>query len=483
MLLSDDDLSALEERLICANCIGEEYLKGEVERDGNRATCFYCGKTGRAISIGELSGRLKTVFEEHFQRTSAEPSNYEYALLRDRETNYVWERAGEPVAWVIAEAAEIDNAPAEHLQQVLEWLHYDLEDEKMGEENPFAKDAHYDAKGPDDYEFRTDWNSFQRRLRTETRFFNREFEDFLDLIFAEITEHTVHDKGSVIIDAGPDRRIAQIYRARVFYSDDKLRQALVYSDQKLGPPPFSAAAAGRMNAKGISVFYGATDPDVALTEVRPPVGSRVVVARFEIVRPLRLLNIEALRSRSIYEDIYAAGSVFDSSYIRRLEKAMFLKRLSKQITAPVMFEDKAADYLITQAIADYLGSRRKTPIDGIVYRSGQSRAEGLNIALFHKSSRVEVLDVPEGTTAELGRWSEDVWEPDYSVWEGVPCKSTEKGDGEDLHPSLLDWDFSDIQTDMRGPTLKVDATTLMVHHIKSISIETDPFPVFRDRNA
>lgn len=94
---------------------------------------------------------------------------------------------------------------------------------------------------------------------------------------------------------------------------------------------------------GISVFYGATEPKIAINEVRPPVGSRVVVGRFDIIgrfditRPLRLLDVGALRS------IYVEGSVFDSSYIRKLEKAKFLGRLSQEITMPVMPEGEPAD--------------------------------------------------------------------------------------------------------------------------------------------
>jgi len=59
-------------------------------------------------------------------------------------------------------------------------------------------------------------------------------------------------------------------------------------DRDMGAPPSSLPAAGRMNAKGISTFYGATDPQIALAEVRPPVGSQVAIAYFEIIRPLRL---------------------------------------------------------------------------------------------------------------------------------------------------------------------------------------------------
>jgi len=36
-----------------------------------------------------------------------------------------------------------------------------------------------------------------------------------------------------------------------------------------------------MNAGGIAVFYAATAPKVALAEVRPPVGSKVLIGRFE----------------------------------------------------------------------------------------------------------------------------------------------------------------------------------------------------------
>ncbi|HKR32230.1 MAG TPA: hypothetical protein VJT08_17245 [Terriglobales bacterium] len=46
----------------------------------------------------------------------------------------------------------------------------------------------------------------------------------------------------------------------------------------------------------------------------------------------------------------------------------------------------------------------------------------LNVVLFHKSARVEPMDIPEGTeiTARTGQFGEDGWEDDYSVIEEVP---------------------------------------------------------------
>src|SRR5207248_10013811 len=116
---------------------------------------------------------------------------------------------------------------------------------------------------------------------------------------------------------------------------------------------------------GVSVFYGATNPTIALAEVRPPVDSRTLVGRFEITRPLRVLDIEALRKLNV------EGSIFDQTYIERLRKAKFLRWLSSRISQPIMPNDEPFDYLPTQAIADFLATRREPELDGILYPSVQ----------------------------------------------------------------------------------------------------------------
>ena len=190
-----------------------------------------------------------------------------------------------------------------------------------------------------------------------------------------------------------------------------------------------------------------------------------------------MLDVEALRS------IYVEGSVFDSSYIRRLEKAKFLKRLSDQITMPVMPGDEPIDYLVTQAIADYLADRTEPQLDGIIYRSIQNGGDGLNVALFHKSSRVEDLCIPDGSviSANLMSWSDDGPEPDYRVWEEVADESENlKDEDKGLH-FLMPYSSAPSDDDLRTPTLRFDAETLTVHHIESIQVETTPFCVTRHR--
>ena len=174
-----------------------------------------------------------------------------------------------------------------------------------------------------------------------------------------------------------------------------------------------------MNAKGISVFYGATDPEVAIAEVRPPVGTRVVVAEFEILRPLRVLDLRNLGGAS------AEGSIFDEAFVDLCHKAAFLQTLSDILCASVVPDHEDLEYLPTQAIADFLATERKPALDGIAYPSTQIDGSGYNVVLFHKAARVEELVITEG--ARLKAFTripdEEGWCPEYNVVEDVPFLS------------------------------------------------------------
>src|SRR3954470_5589142 len=92
-----------------------------------------------------------------------------------------------------------------------------------------------------------------------------------------------------------ERDLGAVSRPGIQRDADTVR-AMERPDLEVGPPPPARAMAGRMNARGISVFYGALEAATAVAEVRPPVGSKVLVVRFEILRPVRLLDVEALRA-------------------------------------------------------------------------------------------------------------------------------------------------------------------------------------------
>src|SRR3546814_20534128 len=78
-------------------------------------------------------------------------------------------------------------------------------------------------------------------------------------------------------DAGPGSAYEQLLRARVCQSERSLIDALQHQERFIGAPLEDIGASGRMNAAGLPSFYGATEALEALAEVRPPVGSWVVI--------------------------------------------------------------------------------------------------------------------------------------------------------------------------------------------------------------
>jgi hypothetical protein len=428
------------------------------------------------FSIGEMADRIELVLHQHFYRTSTEPSGLEYAMIKEGDLD--WERKGDIVADIIEDRAQIEAEPAEDIRGVLEDRHFDWESAKMGEENPFGEDARYARADVDDAESQAGWFSFERGLKTEARYFSRTAEWTLKSIFEGISEYRTGDGRPIVVEAGPGKQIAAMYRARVFQSDNKLEAALKRPDKEIGPPPYRAASAGRMNPHGISVFYGATDPEIALAEVRPPVHSRVVTGRFELVRPVRLLDVEALRALNV------EGSIFDRGYLLRLEKAKFLKWLSRRITMPIMPDDEPFEYLPTQAIADFLATNANPLLHGILYPSVQGGEGKSNVVLFHKAARVQPLDLPDGAEISVSLYdhTEDGPEIHYWVSEEIPPPSPPPSPSEGLEfPFLSERLDQPMDTDYREMFLKLDISSLAVHHVGKIVFQTESHTVSRHR--
>jgi hypothetical protein len=464
----------IKKRRICFECVGEVYLSNEIRDHGKLRICSYCGTKQKTYTINEMSERVESAFEQHYVRTSDQPSSFEYSMMADKESKYDWDREGEPVADAIMNAAEIPEGAASDIQEILADKYFDFDEAKLGEESEFSSDSYYTESSTTDEKWQEEWREFERSLKTETRFFSRAASILLSSVFDGIDKMQTRQGLSLVVDAGPNTSISSFYRARYFESDELLEFALARPDQHVGPPPPSSAKAGRMNAHGISVFYGANNPEVAIAEVRPPVGSKVVVARFDIIRPIRLLDLTALDLVTTY------GSIFDSTYIERLERTMFLRTLSHRITIPVMPDDETLEYLATQSIADFLASENTPPLDGIIFPSVQTAGEALNVVLFHKAARTEDMGLPKGSEikAYLGNMTEDGWEEDYTVYEEIP-KNTEESSNKDTFSFMPFRDFSSF--DARHFTLKVNLEDVSVHIIEAVKYKTHPSLVRRHR--
>lgn len=464
----DDEVGA---RPLCSACVGEAYLSEAIATVGETRTCAYCDTSGPTLLIEELADRVERAFEEHFVRTADTPDGWQITLLCDRESDYEWEREGEPTARVIMNAADISEDAADDIQEVLSGRHAAWGSDYIGEEDEFDADAHYEERGASDAAWQATWSEFETGLKRQARYFSREALAILASIFDGLGTLQTRDGRNIIVIAGPDQPIARLFRGRAFQSEAKLHEAMGRPDLCLGPPPMALATPGRMNALGVSVFYSASQAQTAVAEVQPPVGAWVLVGQFEIIRPLRLLDLTALAV------VAASGSVFDPGTAERMSRAMFLKSLSARIARPVMPDDEPFDYLATQAIADYLATDPDLDLDGIIFPSVQTAGTSMNVVLFHKAAGLEPIDLPKGTriSARSGRWEDEGFEADFEVLEITPPP---EGNVERLPWSM---ELGADEPPERDPALRIVQESLEVHAITAVSYTADVHTVSRFR--
>lgn len=466
----------LKEKHICYDCIGESFLKAEIEREGLVATCSYCKNDElECYSLLKLADRIDTAFEQHYDRQSENsPDDWSLYQLKYLGENYIPD--GEPIIDAITDAIEASEEIASDIQQLLENKHYSRSSAEIGETTEYNYESYYDTKDPDDIEWQEQWKAFEHGLKTRARFFNKEGAAHLSSIFHDIEHLNTHDKKPVVRIIGPGTDLDHLFRARAFQSDAKLKTALEDPGKELGPPPPAYAKAGRMNANGISVFYGATKPKTALSEIRPPVGSNVIIAKFELTRPLKMLDLSALTYTTV------KGSIFNETYAALLSKTTFLRKLSQKMTKVVMPDDENFEYLPTQVIADFLGSVLE--FDGIVFPSAQS-GDGLNVVLFNHASRVKTIEYPKGTKvrASLTDWYDDIELPDYSVTALLPEKTEPASTPrDDLYKEFLDPSWKPEDPDPRVVSMSIDLKSITVENITSVEIHSKSFPVAHDEH-
>ena len=450
----------LGSRKVCSECIRDKYLKMVVSRFGVYDTCNYCYEDSKTITLTFLAAHVKRFFNDHF-------------VLEQNDTDAEEEseipgNVGDTIYMEVCDGCTL----VEDIQSELRLMSVDYDYDKLGTNNPFGDAAYYFEKKVDSRHWDSLWNELKRTITGENRLFNKKAKEIIETVFFGTIRVGSGESSndSNIVEIGPSTHITNLFRAREFQSDRDLCVALECPDIEMGPPPSFHATEGRMNAKGVSVFYGATDIEVAIAEVRPAVGSRVVVANFDVIRNLKLLDITKLQSNSPPE------SLFRPSRKRILEKRKFISSLSERISAPVMIADRSTDYLVTQAISDYLSELEyPTSIDGLIYNSVQKGNRATNVVLFHKASCVKLRNKPKNVSASQDH--EDILFPNgrmaYYVYETI----TEENQGDIAigNNSVIEENSGEY----REPSLSLDPFKIAVHHINSVNFDTQPQKVRR----
>lgn len=326
------------ESRICSDCINSDNLiRYEIVSIGREGRCSYCNKSSQRYTLS---------FSEVCHYINQKIIQYYYA---DHRVHGDFD----PVS-IISQKASIDKNVATDVWREI----------KSG----YSEDGLW-LKKHDLFV----WDDFVKHLKKQSRYFSLQTSRQLANYFESVS--------NCIEMIGPNYEIRKLYRARLFESDNRdFRKALEYPWQFLGPPPHEFASPGRMNPRGISIFYGALEPETAYHEVRPFVGSRVAVACFTIEKPLQILDINKLLESE------PERSIFDYDYDKSYERNSFIRSFRDAVSQPVAPGREDLGYLPTQVIAEFLANSMR--LDGVKYPSVQAGEHQFNVVLFHNASRV-----------------------------------------------------------------------------------------------
>ena len=326
----------IERKSVCVECIGEEYLKNAITNHSKIAECEYCASNGFVITVKSLSELVHGAMERHYELTPCDRNGIQNSYISWRFVDD-WERHGEAVATVVADICEMDDRIADDVVEILS-NRFRYRAVKDGEEDPYGNYAHYQ-----EIDFRYDplnemWQEFRSVAKHRSRFFDPLNAEILEVMFGDLQKLHSYSEREFIVDMGSDLGKSHIWRARYAANHKDVERILEQPHQKMGPPPSSDAKNGRMNPRGISVFYGSTEFETCISEIRAPVGAYVVLACFEPLRRLKLLDLCALVGERLGGEIRMCG------------------------IAGVMFKHGETDLVAGQALIDMLdGCQHRGP--------------------------------------------------------------------------------------------------------------------------
>lgn len=458
----------------CEDCVQDDYLVSCIRKDGesnkcDSRDCPHQDETVVTLHIDLLTEIIRPRFHEHFEKTNSEPNDLEYMMLRDKELGNDWYREGEPLRNILEDHLGLPDPLVSELLKTLP--DNDHDSAINGYETELDAEAMYQEVLPQLGVYRELWNEFRKISTSQTRHFNSRIKILLDRILGDIVDRDPNRK--IIVTIGPGEEIFSLFRARDFSNRKNMEKAFLSPEKELGPPPTGGVNFGRMNAIGVSMFYGSSDIETTLAEIRPPVGYFVASAKFNITRPLQVLNLGALGK---IVDILSL-SLLDPENALHLDRQELFLTLEDELARPVDPERSANAYLPTQILSDYISNC--LGLDGMIYKSSQG-GEGKNIVLFSKASRVEQPEYPEGTKRKfrVSQLSEDYDDVELRADITTPSES----ELAKLEEKRNDWEYtalnhSFVNDDTRVDSLRFDSDSLQSHHVKSVNVNVETLPV------
>lgn len=339
---------------------------GIILNEGSSLPCCVCGiSANNAVDPGQIAEIIAPIIRH----------NFEIEVSRNGRD------CGAPLIDVIATVIGRHLDCLEEVENAL--LAMDKPIACAGGDTFFRLDESYVRRRGDYKAMIHKWKSVEQELKHQQRFFSHTAQSYFKMLFARVDEYRDGLSLPVVLVYHPG---TELFRARAIANITELDTICQSAATELGPPPGELAPAGRMNASGVSVFYGAFDTATCFAEMRPSLASHVLIGTFKTTQTLRVLDFSAL-AQSGPEKL---PSFFDPELDQKQEAAEVLRIIHGLISRPVQPGAESSEYIITQSVAEYLAYAQNPPLDGVIFNSVQ-RAGGKNIVLFSQFGRGELL--------------------------------------------------------------------------------------------
>lgn len=346
-----------EDAFVCPEHVDDRYLASLLDdwlseaTAGETGVCSFCEEEPRAgAPIDVLVEAVEEAFNRYFTPANdagvpREEGEWQWPTL---DTSEALEELG-GLDWPVLEAV------APRLEQD-DWVGYDEPQRSISER------------------MRHGWRDFSATLRHTSRFLlvptppSSEYDpdpDLSPLALLEAIGAAIRKSPGMVCQI---TSTTPLYRARTF------DEAPFTKSHEVSAPPPRLAAQGRMNAAGVSVFYGALDPETAAAEVYDG-KQQVAIADFVATRHLTVVDLTQIPEVSPFDPLVSR---------RDVETAVFLRGFVDEIAMPIVRDSRIHyEYTPTQYFTEFLRWRLlpdEVGVDGIIYPS--ARTQGKNIVVF-----------------------------------------------------------------------------------------------------
>lgn len=328
----------LENEYICKDCVKDDGLKEYIEEKGISSKCNLCDTSKKSIQIKDLLDYIKKCIESEFASPEQlKADNVDIPLIRPRKTECL-----------IEELLKLENIDLK--KEVIKKLKYDT---FYFTGLIFLKHNKYVKL----------WEKFKEETIRERRF-TYLLEDGKgkdELSMHKICE--ILNRYNMIM---PIEENCFFYRGRGKKWGEQANDVIFDSVSDMCPPPAEKASEGRMNPKGIPMFYCANDIELIRKELEVYDMKTITIAKFKNLKRMLILDLTSIPQISFFSK--------DRKYIQ------FLVAFSEDISKPKNINNNLQlEYIHTQIVTEYFKYYLKLSdenINGIQYESSVYKNQG-----------------------------------------------------------------------------------------------------------